>query len=533
MKHLLSAAPAAMAMAIAAAAPVASAAERPLSLSEAIDRALAKNQEIAVQREALDIAAAHVARADGGYDPGFQLDFHWYDATQASNFIFSGAPPGTVGPSVEGVFGQASISELLPTGGTIRLGTSISRDTTDNVFTLLTPSYSTFVGLDLRQPLLQNRSIDPQRRVIRVAHLEEDRSLASLKAVVADTVAAVERAYWSLLAAVRDVAVRSEALRLAEVQVSETQTRVSAGFLSESDVAVPQAEAERRRGDLYAAREARDLAALELKTLILDDPADTLWNDALEPTDRAEIAITAIDTAAALGRASSLRPEIAEAEASLARRDVELESAENQTLPQLDLVAAYGRYGLAGTVNPYLAQFPGYPVVIPTEVVGGVGRSYGTIGDNAFPDASVGFTFGLPIGNRAAKAQAAAAGAERRQAAILLAQRKQQIGVEVRAAALAVETAAQRIDAAQAGLRAAQTQLRAENVRFAAGLTSNFFVLTRQNELAEAARTENAALTNYRKALAEFARASGTLLEERRIEFADGEPAVASTGGSR
>jgi outer membrane protein len=511
----------------------ASAADREISLAESIDRALDKNHEIAVQREAVDIASANVERADGSYDPEFRLDFQWRDQTEAINFIFSGAPPGSVGPHSEGVLGQAAISELLPTGGTVTLGTTIARDTTDNIFTLLTPSYSTFVGIDLRQPLLQNREIDPQRRVILVAQLERDRSISSLQAVVADTVAAVERAYWSLVAAERDMMVRAESVRLAQVQASNTQARIEAGDLPESDLAVPQAEVERRRVDLFAAREQAQRSALELKTLILDDPSDPLWDETLRPTDAPETPIRPLDLPAELAGAPGRRPEIAEAEAEVARRDVDSRAAKNRVLPRLDLVASYGRYGLAGTINPNLATFPGFPVVIPPEIVGGLGRSYGTIGDNDFPDATVGFTFSLPIGNRSAKADAAAAEAERRQAALVLAQQKQRVGVEVRAAALAVETAAQSIEAARAGVRAARIQLEAENVRFAAGLTSNFFVLTRQNELAEAIRTETAALTSYRKALAEYARASGTLLEQRHIEFADGEPAVAKAGGSR
>ena len=512
----------------------ASAADRPISLSESIDRALDKNHEIAVQKQAVDVAAANLRRADGSYDPEFRLDFLWQDQTEAINFIFSGAPPGAPGPHSEGVLGQAAISELLPTGGTVTLGTTIARDTTNNIFTLLTPSYSTFVGIDLVQPLLQNREIDPQRRVIQVAQLERERSLSTRHAVVAATVAAVERAYWSLVAAERDVLVRAESVRLAEAQASDTRLRIQAGDLSESDIAVPQAEVERRRVDLFAARESAQRAALELKTLILDDPADPLWDDALRPTDAPETAMQPIDLPAVLAGAPGRRPEVAEAEAELARRDVDSRAAKNRVLPRLDLVASYGRYGLAGTVNPNLATFPGFPVVIPPEIVGGLGRSYGTIGDNDFPDATVGFAFSLPIGNRSAKADAAAAEAERRQAAILLSQQKQKVGVEVRTAVLAVETAAQSIEAARAGVRAARIQLEAENVRFAAGLTSNFFVLTRQNELAEAVRTETAALTGYRKALADYARASGTLLEQRHIEFADdGKPesAAAANGG--
>ncbi len=516
-----------------AAGAAAASGEHDISLTEAIDRALDKNHEIAVQREAVAVAAANLQRADGTYDPEFRLDFRWQDQTLAQNFIFSGAPPGAVGPTNEGVLGQAAISELLPTGGSVSLGTSISRDTTDNIFTLLTPSYSTFIGLDLRQPLLQNRAIDPQRRLIRTAKAERDRSQSVLEATVADTVAAVERAYWSLAGAERDVAVREESLALAEAQESETRTRIAAGYLSESDLAVPQAEVERRKVDVYAAREAAERRGLELKDLILADPADPLWEERLKPTDGPEIEAVPVDVAAGLAAAPGHRPEVAEAQAELARREVDSEAAKNRILPRLDVVASYGRYGLAGTVNPNLVQLPNFPVVIPPQLIGGLGRSYGTIGENAFPDATVGFTFGLPIGNRSAKADAVAADAERRQAAILVSQQRQRVGVEVRSAAVALQTAAQSIEAARAGLRAAKTQLEAENVRFAAGLTTNYFVLTRQNELAEAARTLTASLTGYRKALADYARACGTLLSDRHIEFADHGAPAAAKGGSR
>ncbi|HEY1434613.1 MAG TPA: TolC family protein [Thermoanaerobaculia bacterium] len=507
--------------------------EQEMSLVQAVDRALDKNHQIAVQREAVQVAAANLRRADGTYDPQFRLDFQWQDQTQAVNFIFSGAPPGTLGPTLEGVLGQAEISQQLPTGGTVSLGTSIGRDTTDNIFTLLTPSYTTFVGLSLRQPLLQDRQIDPQRRLIRVARVERDKSVSALQAVVADAVAAVERAYWALVAARRDVGVREESVRLAEQQESETRTRIEAGVLSESDLAVPRAEIERRRVDLYAAREEVERAALDLKTLIVDDPADPLWDATLLPTDAAETPVVRLDVPAELAEAPARRPEVAEAEADLARRDVDREAAKNRVLPRLDLVAGYGRYGLAGTVNPNLATFPGFPVTIPPPVIGGIGRSYGTIGENAFPDASVGFSLALPVGNRAAHADVAAAEAERRQAALVVSEQRQKVGVEVRTAAVALQTAAQSIDAARAGLQAARTQLESENVRFEAGLTTNYFVLTRQNELAEAARTQTAALTRYRKALVDYARACGTLLSSRHIEFAADGPAAPAGGGTR
>src|SRR5262249_35776359 len=130
----------------------------------------------------------------------------------------------------------------------------------------------------------------------------------------------------------------------------------------------------------------------------------------------------------------------------------------------------------------------------------------------------VGLTVDMPIGNRTARGQLGAAEASRRQSVASLAQARDRIAVEVRNAATALETAAGRIQAARAGLTAAEIQLRAEQDRFSVGLSTNFFVLTRQNDLALAQLTEIAALTDYRKAVAELGRATGTLLRDRGIQ---------------
>ena len=139
----------------------------------------------------------------------------------------------------------------------------------------------------------------------------------------------------------------------------------------------------------------------------------------------------------------------------------------------------------------------------------------------------------MPVFNRSAKADVAIARAGRTQAAISLAQQRQRVAVEVRDAVLTLQTAAQRIDAARAGHTAADTQFRAEKERFDVGLSTNFFVLTRQNELAQAVLTETNALTDYRRALTDFARSAGTLLDERSIEIKDDAPAIRADGGSR
>jgi outer membrane protein TolC len=240
-----------------------------------------------------------------------------------------------------------------------------------------------------------------------------------------------------------------------------------------------------------------------------------------------------VDAAAAVASGLADRPEVAEAASRIARSAVDEEVARSRVLPQLDLVGAYTGRGLAGSKNPDVAApFPGLTVNVPPALDGGLGRSYATLFDNRFPDASIGLALSIPVGNRVAKADAAIARSTRVQAESSLAQVRLRVEVEVLNAVAGLRSAAQRVEAARAGRDAAETLLRAENDRFAAGTTTPFFVLTRQNDLTQARISEVAALTDHKKARSELARARGTLLDERNIRIEDQTPG-SPAGGSR
>ncbi len=299
----------------------------PLSLGDATARALSNNNDIAIERESFHIVDASVLRADAPYDPAFRLDARYSNHTDPANSLLSGAPPGELSPSSEGYSGAASIGALLETGGTVSLSAAAGRDLTNNFLVLLSPEYTTYLGIEVRQPLLQNLSVDPARRGIRIAALDKERGTASLRRTVADTVAAVERAYWNLVAARRDVLVREASVRLAAEQRDDTKSRIDVGTLPETDIAQPLAELERRKGDLYASQEQMRRAEFLLKLLLLNDSNDPLWNQTLEPVDPPETAIVQVDLVEAMKRAESSRPEVAEATSTLAERDVDVGSS--------------------------------------------------------------------------------------------------------------------------------------------------------------------------------------------------------------
>ena len=374
-------------------------ADVPLTLAEARARALEKNVELRVERENVAVAESVEGRAKGAYDPTLRADARWRDRTDPVNSILSGAPTGDLAPNYSGYVANLGISQLLPTGGTVAFTTTTARDETTNVFSILSPSWSTSIGLELRQPLLRNLSVDPARQGLRVARVDRSRSAASLARVTAETVAAVERAFWSLLAARQDAEARQSAVALAERQKADVGARVEAGTLSEADLAAPVAELERRKGDLYASREAASRAENALKSLLLADPADPALVVSPRPGRRAEG--PRADSARRrrgprLGDGDSdprsPRPRRgSSASPSRTRRPATASARSSTSSPPTP--AAGSRASRTPGSRP---RSPIDATEIPDAIDGGLGRSWGTVGEGRFPDASVGLALTRP-----------------------------------------------------------------------------------------------------------------------------------------
>lgn len=506
------------AVALGAAAASAQKAPLPLSLDEAIARALEKNENILIEQAGRDAAVAAVEGADGAYDPFLGLSAAYERSVQPVNSAFSGAPEGEPAPTDERLDGSATLDQLLPTGGEVSVRALTSRAETDGAFGLLSPAYGSQLGVELRQPLLRDRAVDSARLGIRVAAADRDRAVASLRREVRDTVAAVEDAYWRLAALQRVVEVGRETVELAEEQLDQTRLRIENGVAPETEISQPQSELERRRGDLLAAEEAVSRADSALKLLILGDEELELWPRSIEPRDDVEIAPRPVDVSAAMERALASRAELSATASFIERRQAETEFALDRVRPTLDLVLSYDRYGLTGSRNPAGSSIPGLGGDVPPKLEGGWGSSFSALGDGDFDDSRIALELGLPIGNHTAKANAEIARAAERQAMADLTRVRKSIRAEVLDAAAAVETAAGRIEAARAAREAAEVQLSSERERYGAGLSTNFLVLTRQNDLAGARVDEIRALTDYRTAWTELGRATGSLLEERGIE---------------
>jgi len=506
-----------IALAVLCTAPLAQA-QQPLTLADATARALSRNHDIRIARDAVEAAGARELSANGSYDLRLHLEGGDHYHRDPITTLFSGAPPGSLSPWNNDITSSASLTQLFRSGGTASASASVARDMTNNVFTLFTPAFLTSIGVQARQPLMRGRRTDAVRTNLVITSLDRNRSGAVLTQQVQDTVAAVERAYWALISAQREVAVRQASVTLAEQQRGDTQARIDARSAAALDIAQPVAEVERRRGDLLAAQENAVRAERTLKLLMTDDPADPLWAQTIAPSDAVDIDTRPVDIQRALTDATSHRPELTALAADVSVAEAQVALAKDSLRPQVDVVAGYTMRGLAGDKNAdVLAFFPGVPTTLPTPLAGDLFTSWHAMVDQRFPDASIAVSVDIPLGRRQARGDLGVAQVQQRDASYRLQQMRERVMVDVLNAATALETATSRIQAARAGLQAATTQLQAEQDRFTAGTSTNFLVLTRQNDLAQARLADIAAATQYRQALTDFARATGMLLTDRGI----------------
>ena len=88
---------------------------------------------------------------------------------------------------------------------------------------------------------------------------------------------------------------------------------------------------------------------------------------------------------------------------------------------------------------------------------------------------------------------------------------------QVRNALQSISTSEQRVSAAEASAKAAKEKLDSETRLFQTGESTNFFVLTRQNELSDSRRRVVLATLELNKAVARLQLALGKTLQSHSI----------------
>jgi HAE1 family hydrophobic/amphiphilic exporter-1 len=470
----------------------------PLTLDDAVRRAIEHNPELAIVRLGTEVEAARVAESRSVYTPLFTTTLGRSSvSTPPSNFLL-----GERGVDIDDWFSSTGIRQRLPWGsGTWSLSWDAARTSSNSPIDSFDPSLQSGFQVAFSQPLFKDRAIDAARQQYAVARRNQESSDLRFREAVVQTVAAVKHAYWTLKATAANVTVQERSLALAEQLARENRVKVDAGQLPPLDLVQAEAEVAQRREQLIRARTAAADAEDALRRLIVDPEDVSFWEVRLDPIEEPTQPGVLPDTDAAVAKALGERYDIARAGRDLANASTTIDYLDNQRLPDVRLETSYRGSGLSGTQYLRDGGFPG-------SIVGSRSRSFGTalnqVFSNDYPTWSVGVTISYPLGRSFEAASAARARVERNQVTARLASLRLEVAESVRRAGRQIQSAAERVEAARAGATLAEERLASERRRYDVGLSTTFLVTQAQRDLVEAQVNVLQTTLDYEAALIDF-----------------------------
>jgi HAE1 family hydrophobic/amphiphilic exporter-1 len=515
----------------------------PLTLNEAIRRALENNNTIAVARDDVRFQETQLRSQLGVYDPVF---------TVSPNLTRN----STTGSRATNDFRlNSDVSGLIRQGGgnyrvffdNVRTENSFSQQQLSSGNTSTGGAlYSSSFGVGYTQPLLRDFRIDNTRRQIKIQRRFLQQTDADFRRQTIEVIAQVQRGYWDLVFALRDQQNRVANLNLAKENLRQVEAKIDAGSAAPIERAEVATELANREGEVLQATQQVTVAENTLKTLLLRDISAPEWNRSLVPTDKPVYSDESIVLDDAIKDAVENRPELQRLKLAREINAINISFFKNQTKPRLDLNTTVSLDGFSQGIRNNSAftvpQFTGNDEILrlklntllppnmqidnplitvpasPSFLVGGFNRSFLNLFRSDAPNYTVGVTISFPLRNRTAKANLAGARVQEEQISAQTRAQEQTIVADVRNAVQAVETSRQRVMVARRARENAELQLEGERKKYEFGSSSTFLLFQRENALANARNAEIRAETDFNKSLADLQRATSTTFRANNIE---------------
>ena len=472
-----------------------------LSLQEAIKTSLEKNLQVQVAVETRESAQASILIERGSFDWTLGSSLSLGRAKSGGHDFTSAAIPDTETTTTTRNL-SASVSKPFEWGGnlSVNYGSPIgplyrSSTSTDPSFQPSPYHYASSLGASYSQSLLRNFGTNVTgSRLIVARKAAEAANFGYMKSII-DLVATTESLYWDVVYGQRNLENKKQALTLAQKQLKENRIRVEVGTLAPIEVTSAEASVAQREQDIIAAEAQFENAK---DALIRALYPSTTRPESIELTDAPILSHITVDEKGAEKMALERRVELKSARLDVESKRILESASKNRLLPQLDAYVSY--QGNSNTRESWSA--------VNTDLTGA-----------KYPGYSAGLTFAIPIFNHAAKGTLAQARATRRGSELSM--RDLELGIT-----LEVRTAFRNVDATEKGVKAAEKtrifrekDLEAEQKKYENGMSTNFLVLTKQNDLDSAKSAELQAQISYAKAVTTLEKALGNLLEARKLDL--------------
>ena len=449
-----------------------------LSLAEAVQTALLKNLGLRLTQEDVVSAEGAALAAEGKFD--YQL----------TGEIGGGAkdeePVTAIEGSEERTSGlNAGVEKRFSPGTEMGLNWNNGNLDTDSDIYFFDPVYSTELSLDLRQPLMKGFGRKSQLADLNSARAQLEAASFLVDNEAADLAAQVKQAYWELVFAHQNLEVLELSLTLAKQLRDETAAKIEAGKLAEIDLYQPESEVAQREQDLITGEREIGFAEDNLKLLMNSED----WLIPFNPLDLPATSPVYPDISQVYDKAMANRPDLQAASLQIKALQYQLDKADNDRKPAIDLLGSLG--------------------------FGGRAEDYSTALDNSVSDGDtrwqLALTFSRPLDNSFAEGQYRQALAAHSKSKTSMEQLKLEITRTVRVTVRDVELALKAIEATGKTSVATQKRLEAEQIKFEAGRSTTLDVLIAQQDYARALSAENRSKVIYAQSLAELDRIQGTI----------------------
>lgn len=413
-------------------------------------------------------------------------------------------------------------SQQFLTGTAIAASYSGSRYVFNSPTETLNPYLNATIDINVNQQLLQGFSRAVNNRQIRVAKNNLKVTNLTVKLQLVTTISAILNLYWDLVSFNDDVRIKTQALETAQRLYDDNRKKVEAGALPAVEVTRAAAQVSANQEALLISRTNLAQQETVLKNALsrtgVEDPrldavhVVTLDSIEIPKTEEIQPVPELIQVAVAN------RPELEQARINLQNSKINLQGTKNELLPSLSAFADTNNSALSGVINPTYNNCCG---PADSYFVGGGGTLLAELFRRNFPNYSAGFSFNIPLRNRAAQADYAMDQLKLRTEELQLQRSLNQIRVEIKNAVIGLQQARVRYETAVNTRVLAEQSLRSEQTRFQFGALGSDVatVIQAQQDLANDQSLEVQAKASYVHARIDYDQALGQTLDVNHVKM--------------
>lgn len=394
--------------------------------------------------------------------------------------------PRTTGSNQDALF---STLVTIPTGGTFNFTWDNPANKAD---VQQLNQYSPTWSLSFAQPLLRGGGVEVTTASVKIARVSEEISVLNLKGTIINTIVSAIQQYRTYSQALSQLKIDQEALDTSQKTYETNKKLIGAGRMARTELVQSDADISQRKLQIVQDRNNIESARLALIQILNIDQ-----NTFFEPVDEGDVKATPPFFQEAMEIARKNSPNYLQALQNVETARLNYVVAKNNRLWGLSLGAGVGRSGITGTQYPFVY-----------DALASAGKS----------DWNAGITLSIPFNDLTYEQNYLTNKVAYDQAKVSLKKTDITLSIAVQNAIRTVEMQFQQLELARQTRVFSQQKLDIENKKLKAGQTSNFQLVSFQNDLINAQNNELSNFINYINALTNLDQTLGTTLKTWRIE---------------